>query len=60
MKRPLDSIRIDERHRKDMGDLARSTANDGLLHPVVVTPAGDLALASAACARRTSARTRSR
>jgi len=45
MKRPLDSIRIGERHRKDMGDLdalARSIAEVGLLHPVVVTPDGTL------------------
>ena len=40
MKRPLDSIRIGERHRKDMGDidgLARSIADVGLLHPIVIT-----------------------
>ena len=39
----IDSITIGDRHRKDMGDidgLARSIAEIGLLHPVVVTPAG--------------------
>ena len=42
---PLAAIRVGERHRKDLGDidgLARSIADIGLLHPVVVTPAGDL------------------
>src|SRR4051794_13303113 len=45
MKRPLDSIRIGERHRKDMGDidgLARSIADVGLLHPIVAKPDGTL------------------
>lgn len=45
MKRPLDSIRIGKRHRKDMGDiegLALSLADVGLLHPIVVTPDGTL------------------
>ena len=39
------SIRIEGRHRKDMGDikaLAASIAEVGLLHPVVVTPDGRL------------------
>lgn len=41
----IDSIKIGERHRKDMGDiagLAASIESVGLLHPVVVTPAGEL------------------
>jgi N6-adenosine-specific RNA methylase IME4 len=39
----IDSIQIGPRARKDMGDidsLARSIADVGLLHPVVVTPSG--------------------
>jgi len=39
----IDAIRIGERARKDMGDidgLARSIAEVGLLHPVVVRPDG--------------------
>lgn len=45
MTLPLTAIRVGERHRKDLGDLdslARSIADIGLLHPVVVTPAGNL------------------
>ena len=41
--RPIDSIIVGERHRRDMGDidgLAASIAEVGLLHPVVVRPAG--------------------
>lgn len=41
----VDSIRIGERHRKQLGDigaLAQSIADVGLLHPVVVTPDGKL------------------
>jgi N6-adenosine-specific RNA methylase IME4 len=41
----IDSITVGERHRKDMGDidgLARSIAEIGLLHPVVVTSDGKL------------------
>jgi ParB family chromosome partitioning protein len=41
--RPLDSIRIGKRHRKDLGDvagLAASIKGRGLLHPVVVTGDG--------------------
>jgi len=41
----ISSIRIEGRHRKDMGDikaLAASIAEVGLLHPVVVTPDGRL------------------
>jgi N6-adenosine-specific RNA methylase IME4 len=37
----LDTIKLGERHRKDLGDLkslAGSIADVGLLHPVVVTP----------------------
>ena len=44
-KLPLQAIQIGERRRKDMGDidaLARSIGEVGLLHPVVVTPKGDL------------------
>jgi len=40
---PLAAIRVGERHRKDVGDLdslARSIADIGLLHPVVVRPDG--------------------
>jgi N6-adenosine-specific RNA methylase IME4 len=43
--RPLDEIRIGPRHRRDMGDiptLAASIAELGLLHPIVVTPTGEL------------------
>jgi protein gp37 len=42
---PLDSIRIGERHRRDMGDidaLAANMAEVGLLHPIVVRPDGTL------------------
>ena len=38
--RPIDSIIVGERFRKDMGDLealAQSIAEDGLLQPVVVS-----------------------
>src|SRR5262245_50708665 len=38
---PIANIRIGKRHRKDLGDidaLARSMAQIGLLHPVVVRP----------------------
>ena len=41
----IASIRVGERRRKDMGDiasLARSIADVGLLHAVVVTPDGRL------------------
>ena len=41
----IDTIRIGERHRKQLGDieaLAQSIADVGLLHPVVVTPDGML------------------
>ena len=40
---PIAGIRIGQRHRKDLGDLdslARSIAEIGLLHPVVVRPDG--------------------
>ena len=39
----ISEIRVGERHRKDLGDidaLARSIAQIGLLHPVVVRPDG--------------------
>jgi ParB-like chromosome segregation protein Spo0J len=42
---PIADITVGTRHRKDLGDvdsLARSISEIGLLHPVVVTPAGDL------------------
>jgi ParB/RepB/Spo0J family partition protein len=41
----LDGITVGERHRRDMGDipaLAASIASIGLLHPVVITPNGEL------------------
>ena len=42
---PVDKIRVGERHRKDMGDiagLAASMAELRLLHPIVVRPDGTL------------------
>lgn len=42
---PLDAIRVEGRFRREMGDidaLARSVAEVGLLHPIVVTPDGRL------------------
>jgi ParB/RepB/Spo0J family partition protein len=42
---PIDAIKIGERHRRDLGDidvLARSIADDGLLHPIVIRPDGQL------------------
>src|SRR5262245_15860701 len=42
---PLDQIRIGERHRRDMGDLAGLAASMGelgLLHPIVIRPDGTL------------------
>lgn len=42
---PLDQIRVGSRHRDAMGDLdalARSIAEVGLLHPIVVTPDAEL------------------
>lgn len=45
MELPIDSIIVGDRHRKDLGDvagLARSIAEVGLLHPVVVTGNGTL------------------
>jgi N6-adenosine-specific RNA methylase IME4/ParB-like chromosome segregation protein Spo0J len=45
MNRAIDQIRVGQRHRKDMGDiagLAASMAEHGLLHPIVVTPDGKL------------------
>ena len=41
----IDDIKVGVRYRRDMGDLgapARSIAEVGLLHPVVVTPDGTL------------------
>jgi ParB family chromosome partitioning protein len=43
-ERPIDSIRVGERHRKELGDveaLAASIADVGLLHPVVVNADGE-------------------
>jgi ParB family chromosome partitioning protein len=43
--RRIDEITVGERHRRDMGDiagLAASMAELGLLHPIVVRPAGTL------------------
>jgi ParB/RepB/Spo0J family partition protein len=40
---PLDAVKIGTRHRRDMGDidgLARSIKAVGLLHPIVIRPAG--------------------
>jgi hypothetical protein len=54
---PLDVVKIGTRHRRDMGDidsLARSIADVGLLHPVVVRPDGMLIAGArriAACRR---------
>ena len=54
---PLDAVKIGTRHRRDMGDidaLARSIADVGLLHPVVVRPDGMLIAGArriAACRR---------
>jgi N6-adenosine-specific RNA methylase IME4 len=45
VSRPIASIRIGRRHRRDLGDvdgLAASIADVGLLHPVVVTVNGNL------------------
>jgi N6-adenosine-specific RNA methylase IME4 len=44
-ERPIASIRFGERHRRDLGNvdsLATSIADLGLMHPVVITPDGDL------------------
>ena len=41
ISRPISSIHIGKRHRKDMGDvvaLARSMADLGLLQPIVIRP----------------------
>jgi ParB family chromosome partitioning protein len=43
--RPISSIRVVSRHRRDMGDvesLAASIRDIGLLHPVVIAPDGTL------------------
>jgi hypothetical protein len=45
LKYDIDSIIVRDRHRQDMGDvneLARDIKEIGLLHPVVITPAGVL------------------
>ena len=42
---PVTSILVGARHRKDLGDLealARSIADLGLLHPIVVNQRGEL------------------
>jgi ParB family chromosome partitioning protein len=44
-KLPLQAIQIGKRHRREMGNieaLAGSIRDVGLLHPVVVTPTGEL------------------
>ena len=44
-ERPIDSIAIGKRHRRDHGDiasLAASIEQVGLLHPIVITPSGVL------------------
>ena len=43
--RAIDSIIVGERHRRDLGDvasLAHSIAELSLLHPIVITPKGEL------------------
>jgi ParB/RepB/Spo0J family partition protein len=43
--RPISSIKVGERHRRDLGDivsLAASIDKIGLLHPVVITPRREL------------------
>ena len=43
--RTIDSIIVGKRHRREIGDiasLARSIGEIGLLHPVVITPKGEL------------------
>lgn len=45
LDRAVDSIRVGNRHRKDMGDLDALTASiqrDGLLQPITITPDGVL------------------
>ena len=42
---PLDRVQVGDRHRRDLGDvdsLARSMAELGLLHPIVIRPDGTL------------------
>ena len=42
---PIDSVVVGTRHRQDLGDLealARSIADLGLLHPIVVNQRGEL------------------
>lgn len=44
-QRPINVIRVGQRHRKDLGDikgLAQSIADIGLLHPIVITPDNEL------------------
>src|SRR5215470_9639509 len=44
-RRPINSIRVGTRHRRDLGDidgLAVSIADVGMLHPIVITPDGML------------------
>ena len=41
LDRAVDSIRVGNRHRKNMGDLDALTASiqrDGLLQPITITP----------------------
>src|ERR1051325_9043372 len=45
MRQSISSIHVGHRHRRDLGDivgLARSIAEVGLLHPIVVRPDGTL------------------
>jgi ParB/RepB/Spo0J family partition protein len=45
MELPISSIKVGPRHRKNLGDieaLARSIADVGLLHPIVITPEREL------------------
>jgi len=44
-ERAIAEIHVGERHRRDMGDidhLAASIEDVGILHPIVVTPGGEL------------------
>jgi ParB family transcriptional regulator, chromosome partitioning protein len=53
----INQIKLGKRHRRDLGDvasLAASIADVGLLHPIVLTPKGDLIAGErrlAACAQ---------
>ena len=52
--RPVDSIHIGHRHRRDLGNvnsLARSISEVGLLHPIPIPADGTLIAGDAACER---------